>query len=171
MLSDRGGFDLNGPNRCELATHDQWRQVRSRLGPDPLRADADPTQVWARVHRSRKAIGALLLDQAVIAGVGNIYRSEVLHQLDIHPNRPGTDVSRVEFDDLWALLVELMQVGVRYNRIVIADPADVGKPRSRMRRDERLYVYKKPHCFYCATPIETWLLAARKVFACPNCQT
>lgn len=170
VIGNEKAFDLNGPNCCELLSRPEWEAVRGRLGPDPLRDDADPEALWTRLQKSRGAIGALLLNQAVVAGVGNIYRSEVLHLLDIHPDRPANTLTREEFDAFWELLVELLEIGVKYNRIIIADPADVGKPRSRMTRQERLLVYKKPHCSYCESPIASWLLAARKVFACTKCQ-
>lgn len=163
-------FDLNGPNRCELLTPGETETLRERLGPDPLRPDADPERVWRRIHRSRAPIGTLLLNQSVIAGVGNIYRSEALHLLGVHPERPGAQLERDEFDRLWESLVELMSIGVRLNRIVIADPQQIGKPRSRMTRDERLRIYKKPACPDCGGPVTSWTLGARQAYACPACQ-
>ena len=67
-------------------------------------------------------------------------------------------------------MVSLLKIGVRYNRIIIAEPEEIGKPRSRMNRTERLLVYKQPYCGRCDTEIESWLLGARKIFACPTCQ-
>ncbi|MEM1303703.1 MAG: DNA-formamidopyrimidine glycosylase family protein [Planctomycetota bacterium] len=171
VIGDEKAFDLNGPNCCELLAPEKWEAVRNRLGPDPLRDDADPELLWDRMQRSRGAIGALLLNQAAVAGVGNIYRSEVLHLLDIHPDRPANSVTREEFDAMWELLVELLEIGVKHNRIIIADPEELGKPRSKMTRDERLLVYKKSHCSYCDAPIDSWECGARKVFACLACQT
>ena len=164
-------FDLHGPNRCELVTAAERQRHLDRLGPDPLRADADPERAWRRIARSRAPIGALLLNQEVIAGVGNVYRAEALHLLGIHPERAGRELSRAEFDALWARLVELLTIGVRYNRIIVADPDEVGKPRSRMRRDERLRIYKRPACPACAGPVGVWTCGARTVYACEACQT
>ena len=59
------------------------------LGPDPLRRDADPSGSSTPCSASRKPIGALLLDQSVIAGIGNVYRAELLYLAGIHPDRPG----------------------------------------------------------------------------------
>ncbi len=163
-------FDLVGPNRCELLTVRQWSDIRNRLGADPLRDDADPEVTWERIRRSRAAIGTLLLNQSVIAGVGNVYRSEVLHLLGIHPDRRGNSLSRDDFDQLWNTLVRLLKIGVRYNRIIIAEPAEVGKPRSRMNRAERLLIYKREQCVACEKPVQSWTLGARKVYACAQCQ-
>lgn len=163
-------FDLNGPNACELMTKKAADALLARLGPDPLRDNADPDRAWERIHRSRAAIGSLLLNQEVIAGVGNIYRSEVLYLLSISPELPGRELTPDQFDALWEKLQQLMAIGVQYNRIVIADPNKVGKPRGRMNRDERLLVYKHERCSRCGSKIKSWELGARTVYACPHCQ-
>jgi endonuclease-8 len=170
VVGDARGFDLNGPTACELYSRQDETRLLERLGADPLRPDADCERLWERLSRSRSAIGTLLMNQSVIAGVGNVYRSEVLHLLHINPNRIASTLTRSEFDEMWKLIVELLKIGKRYNRIIIADPEDVGKPRSRMNRNERLLVYKQSACSTCSTPITSWTLAARKVFACPVCQ-
>ena len=95
----------------------------ARLGPDPLKPRADPQPAWMRLSRSRTAIGALLMDQAVMAGVGNVYRAEVLYRAGLSPFRMGRDVSAAEFAALWADLVQLMRLGVRDGRIVTTLPA------------------------------------------------
>lgn len=164
-------FDLNGPNRCELLTPDAYRTLLDRLGPDPLRSDADPEQAWDRMRRSRAPLGTLLLNQSVIAGIGNVYRAEILHLLGIHPERPGRELDRSTFDRLWQLTVDLLQVGVRYNRIITVDRERAGKPLSRLNRGERLVCYKKTSCRDCGGKIRSWTLGARKMYACPRCQT
>lgn len=74
--------------------------MRNAGGPDPLRADADPEWVWARVRRSRRSIGSLLMDQKLFAGVGNIYRAEPLFRLGISPFLPGCELThpRIAFE-------------------------------------------------------------------------
>jgi endonuclease-8 len=163
-------FDLNGPNACELLAPIAAEQIRKRLGPDPLRADADPHIVWNRIRRSRAAIGSLLLNQSVIAGAGNIYRADVLFATGIHPERAGNSLTESDFNQLWATLTRLLKIGLQYNRIINRDPKDLGKPRSKMRQDERLLVYKRDQCLRCDELIETWTLAGRTIYACPRCQ-
>lgn len=163
-------FDLNGPNCCELLDLTGYQKHVDRLGPDPLRKDANPERSWARISRSKAAVGALLMNQEVIAGAGNIYRCEVLHLVGVHPERAGKDLDRGEFDAIWERLVELMKIGVKYNRIIIRGPDEVGKPFGRMTRDERLRIYKKEHCPVCGAAIAAWTMAGRKVYACPTCQ-
>src|SRR4051794_5474739 len=109
--------DLRGATACELVTARQRDQVLDRLGPDPLRADADWTRAWERVSRSRGPVGGLLMDQAVLAGVGNVYRAEVLFRHRLHPLRPGNTLRRAQFRSVWDDLVVLMCEGVRTGRI------------------------------------------------------
>ncbi|SCK18282.1 Fpg/Nei family DNA glycosylase [Streptomyces sp. WMMB 322] len=168
--------DLRGPTRCELITEDEQRAVEERLGPDPLRADADPERAWARVSRSRTTVAALLMDQKVVAGVGNVYRAEVLFRHGIDPYRPGRGLSRTEWDGIWADLVELMHEGVRNNRIDTVRPQHTPEAMGRAPRVDdhggEVYVYRRAGmaCHVCGEPVRTAGLAARNLFWCPACQ-
>jgi endonuclease VIII len=171
VVGKEHAFDLVGPNQCEIFTSQQLLESKARLGDDPLRSDANPDRVWARLQKSKKPIGALLLDQSIIAGIGNIYRAEILFLLGIHPNRASCSLDRTTFDHLWRTSVELLEVGVKYNRIITVRRSDAEKPLSRLNPEERLWVYKKPHCARCDGPVESWLLANRPIYACSQCQT
>lgn len=168
--------DLRGPTRCELITEDEKQAVEERLGPDPLRADADPERAWARVSRSRTTIAALLMDQKIVAGVGNVYRAEVLFRHGIDPYRPGRGLSRTEWDAIWADLVELMHEGVRNNRIDTVRPHHTPEAMGRAPRVDdhggEVYVYRRAGkaCHVCGEPVRTAALAARNLFWCPACQ-
>ena len=170
VVGDSHAFDLNGPTACELIAEGQRKAIVERLGADPLRKDADIERAWQRIRRSRAAIGKLLLDQSVIAGVGNVYRAEALFVNRLNPTRAGNSLSRDEFDALWNTIVEMLRVGVKYNRIITADPHVIGKSLSRMNRSERLLCYKKKFCPRCEAEVKTWDLGARTMYACPSCQ-
>mgnify|MGYP003418227343 CR=1 FL=1 len=166
------GTDLRGPTACELIDEAQMAAILARLGPDPLRADADPAPAWTRISKSRKAIGALLMDQSVLAGVGNVYRAELLFRHGIDPYRAGRDIEEIEFRLAWADLVELMKVGVRRGRIIVIRPEDDhGAPPYGPRRP-RTYVYRRAGepCRLCDTPIRTAEMEGRNLFWCPCCQ-
>ncbi|NEE25235.1 Fpg/Nei family DNA glycosylase, partial [Streptomyces sp. SID7982] len=92
-----------------LITEPEKRAIHERLGPDPLRGDENGERAWQRISRSRTTIAALLMDQKVIAGVGNVYRAEVLFRHGIDPYRTGRDLTRAEWDTIWSDLVELMR--------------------------------------------------------------
>jgi endonuclease VIII len=168
--------DLRGATACELMTEEQRVAVVARLGPDPLRPDADPEAAWARVNRSRAPVGTLLMDQSVVAGVGNVYRAEVLFRHRIHPLRPGNTLRRRQFDAIWADLVALMAEGVRSGRIDTVRPEHTPEAMGREpRRDDHggeVYVYRRhdQSCHVCGTRVRTEVLAARNSFWCPRCQ-
>lgn len=170
VVGQEAAFDLNGPTACELLTKDEVESIFHRLGPDPLRSDSSVEEAVRRIRKSRRAIGKLLMDQSVIAGIGNIYRAEILHLLCIHPDTPGNALPEEQVVQIWDLAKELLKIGKRYNRIIIADPEQVGKPRSRMNRNERLLIYKKPTCYRCDASVEHWKMDGRTVYACPVCQ-
>ncbi len=128
MIGTEYGTDLRGPTVCEIIDAGAVDDVVARLGPDPLRPDADPASAWKRITKSRRTIGGLLMDQTIIAGVGNVYRSELLYRHHIDPFRPGTQIDADEFAAMWADLVALMKVGVRRGKIVVV------RPRTRPRR-------------------------------------
>lgn len=170
VVSEERAFDLNGPTACELLTKTEIAALLDRLGEDPLRDDADPDVAWTKISRSRSAIGGLLLNQAVIAGIGNVYRAEILFLLGMHPATKGNTLTRGEFDEIWKLTTDLLKIGKRYNKIIVANPDEVGKPRSKMNRTERLLIYKKKFCGKCETQVDILNIAARKIYACPVCQ-
>ncbi|MGD9621461.1 MAG: Fpg/Nei family DNA glycosylase [Mycolicibacterium sp.] len=172
MLGTEYGTDLRGPTVCEVIETAQIADVVAKLGPDPLHNDADPSSSWRRISKSSRPIGALLMDQGVIAGVGNVYRSELLYRHRIDPLRPGASITAAEFDAMWTDLVALMKVGVRRGKIVVVRPEhDHGAPSYRTGRP-RTYVYRRAGepCRVCDATIHTTLLEGRNLFWCPCCQ-
>ncbi|SOJ56281.1 Endonuclease 8 1 [Mycobacterium simulans] len=172
MVGAEYGTDLRGPTVCEVIDEGQVSDVVARLGPDPLRNDADPAWAWARIAKSRRPIGALLMDQTVIAGVGNVYRSELLFRHRIDPYRTGQRISDAEFNAAWTDLVALMKIGLRGGKIIVVHPEhDHGPPSYRPGRP-RTYVYRRAGepCRVCGATIHTATLDGRNVFWCPTCQ-
>ena len=166
-------WHLSGPQTCRLVDPMEVDEIIDSLGPDPLRPSADPERFVERASRSRKAIGGLLLDQQVIAGIGNVYRAEILLLLGVHPARPAKDVDRETLQAIWDLTVELLRIGVRLNRIVTVTGEDAGfVTPGRLRRADALYAYKrdgKP-CRRCADTIVIGSVANRSIWWCPTCQ-
>lgn len=176
-LASPGAYaDLRGPTTCALITDGEKQAIHDRLGPDPLRSGDDPDKAWRRISRSRTTIAALLMDQKVIAGVGNVYRAEVLFRHGVDPYRAGRDLTRTEWDAIWADLVALMREGVRNNRIDTVRPEHTPEAMGRPPRVDdhggEVYVYRRAHlpCHICDGEIRTAELAARNLFWCPTCQ-
>ncbi|WP_067828883.1 Fpg/Nei family DNA glycosylase [Nocardia inohanensis] len=166
------GTDLRGPNACEILLEPEVDALTARLGPDPLRPDADPDRAWDRIRRSKRSIGALLMDQKVLAGVGNVYRAEILFRHGISPDRPGTALSHEEWNAMWSDLVALMKVGVRRGKMHVVRPEhDHGAPSYAPDRP-RTYVYRRvgEPCRLCGTTVLHSVLEGRNLFWCPACQ-
>lgn len=168
--------DLRGAIVCDLVGATKRAQVLARLGPDPLRPDADPDLAWRRISRSHRPIGDLLMDQAVLAGVGNVYRAEVLFRHRIHPLRPGSTLRVGQWRAMWTDLVELMAEGVRTGRIDTVRPEHtpeaMGRPPRKDDHGGEVYVYRRTSmpCLVCGSIIKTGELGGRNTFWCPRCQ-
>ena len=173
LVSDTAWTDLRGATACELYTPEDVDTLLARLGPDPLatrRSPADAQRAYARIARSRSPIATLLMDQSVLAGVGNVYRAELLFRHRLDPYRPGRDVPAELWQEMWTDLVTLMRAGVKAGRIVTTRPED--RPRGRVTRATAHYVYRRTGlpCRVCGTAVRTEVLAARNLFWCPSCQ-
>ena len=163
---------LAGPTACELIDPPHEARIRARLGPDPLRRDADPERVYAALQRRAIPIGAALLDQSIVAGVGNVYRAEALFVLGVNPELPSKLLPRETFDALWATLVRMLREGVKVGRIITVDPAELGISRRAMKLEDWRYVYRRADlpCRRCGATVVSSTLAARTMYACPQCQ-
>jgi len=164
-------IDLRGPTACTIGSPDDREAILARLGPDPLRADSDPESAVGRIHRSRRAIGALLLDQSVIAGIGNVYRAELLFVHGIHPERPGSSCTPEEIRSLWDTAASMLRAGVSAGRIVTVDRAELGLPSGkRIPRGEATYAYGRRSCIRCDSTIRSADVGGRRCYWCPTCQ-
>ena len=116
---------------------------------------------------SKKSVGLLLMDQGFFAGVGNIYRAEILFVARVHPSAPGRHLTRNEFDRVWAASVRLMQRGYETGSILTVEPheaAALGRPALRR------WIYNMPTCGRCMGRVAAWDVAGRTCYACPACQ-
>lgn len=170
--------DLRGAVACELLAPPEIDALLARLGPDPIRDDADGDRAWARITRSRRAIGALLMDQSVLAGIGNVYRAELLHRGALDPHLPGRDLGRGAWHRLWRDTCDLMAVGAATGRIW-TDDAQLASVRDLLVRGEpvprwrpRYAVYRRTGraCPRCSAVVVREQLAGRALHWCPGCQ-
>lgn len=168
--------DLRGATQCDLIGTAKRDVILAQLGQDPLRPEADPERAWARISRSHRPIGDLLMDQTVLAGVGNVYRAEILFRHKLHPLRPGNTLRRSQFLGLWTDLVELMAYGVLTGRIDTVRPEHtpeaMGRPPRKDDHGGEVYVYRRhgQDCLVCGARVRTEILLGRNLFWCPRCQ-
>jgi formamidopyrimidine-DNA glycosylase len=112
------------------------------------------------------------MDQTVLAGVGNVYRAELLFRHGVSPFRPGRAVDEALWARMWADLVTLMRAGVRLGRIVTTRPEDRSRRRGVPTREDAHYVYRRTGepCRICGTDVRTEPMVGRNLYWCPVCQ-
>jgi len=166
--------DLRGATACELLTPVERATILGRLGPDPLRPGADPDLAWERIRRSRAPIGGLLMDQSVVAGIGNVYRAELLFRHRVDPFRPGQSLRARQWQEMWADLVALMADGVSTGRIDTVRPEDLTDAEIAHVGPRRghSYVYRRAGepCRVCGGRVRTATLQTRNLYWCGTCQ-
>ena len=147
-----------------IGTMELYEEKEAELGPDPLRPDADPERFFAKMDTARggaKPVGLALMDQSWIAGVGNIYRAEILFRAGVHPEEPCSALSRDARTRIWNESVVCLQRGFETGSILTVDPAE-GLPEPWKRR----YIYNHKACGRCGGPVLSWDMANRTAYAC-----
>jgi endonuclease-8 len=168
---------LHGPQWCRTVTTPEREAVIATSGPDPLRPDADPDVGFQRLQRSKKSIAALLMDQRIAAGVGNIFRAEVLFRHRLRPTTPGCEVDRHTWQVVWEDLVGLMHTAVEVGRIDTVMDEHSPEAQHRAPRVDphggEVYVYRRAGqpCLVCGRAVRTAALEGRNLYWCPGCQT
>jgi endonuclease-8 len=175
-VASSGWTDLRGPTACEVIAPSEVDAVLARLGPDPLQRGADGGRAFERIRRSRAPLAGLLLDQQVLAGIGNVYRAELLYRHRLDPFRPGTSLRQGRWREMWDDLVALMAEGVRTGRIDTVRPEHtpeaMGRPPRRDDHGGEVYVYRRTGqpCLVCGRAVRTGVLQGRNLFWCSRCQ-
>jgi endonuclease-8 len=164
-------IELRGPMDCTVYTQAKWAKLLERLGPDPLNGDG-PEVFVAKVRKSKKPIGALLMDQSVAAGVGNIYRAELLFRARLSPFVLGKDVPEKTLRGIWKDAFPLMKAGMIDRRIITTLGKDRPGGKGKVLKEEAHYVYRRhgKECFVCGTKILKKDMAGRNLYWCPVCQ-
>lgn len=166
LVSDTHFIDINGPTICEVLAKEQAKMLIDRLGPDVLRWDANPNLAFNRITKSKVSIGRLIMDQSVMAGIGNIYRTEILWRQLIHPETCGKFIDRTAFDQIWDDAKALLTIGVKRNAIITVDDAR----QSKSRYGERVNIFAKDNCPTCKGKIRSFKIDGRRTFVCEFCQ-
>jgi endonuclease VIII len=163
--------ELRGPMDCSIYTNEKWDALVKKLGPDPLNGDG-PEKILPKLAKSRKSIAELLMDQTFFAGVGNIFRAELLFRAKVSPFRQGKDVEEKLIRSIWKDAVSLMPAAMVDRRIVTTKAADRPHKRGKALKEEAHYVYRRNGlpCFICDTAVKKQELAGRNLFWCPTCQ-
>jgi formamidopyrimidine-DNA glycosylase len=157
-----------------LLQPDQVASILSRLGPDPIHLVANPEQAWNKIRKSSKSIASLLMDQSVIAGIGNVYRAELLFRSGTSPFTPGSQIDRKKFESIWKDSVELLKLGAIDGKIRTVKPEHMSEKEIKVHGcSQNSYVYKQTggHCRICGDIVKQEKHAGRELYWCPTCQS
>ena len=126
-----------------------------------------------KIRKRKTPVGALMMDQTIAAGIGNIYRAELLFRARLSPFAAGNTVPEATLKAIWKEAIPLMKAGMVDRRIITTKPKDRPTKKTGLPlKDEAHYVYRrqgKP-CLICGTKILTKVMAGRNLFWCPQCQ-
>ncbi|MEO5535375.1 MAG: DNA-formamidopyrimidine glycosylase family protein [Pseudolysinimonas sp.] len=174
LLTPVAVADLRGPTACDVQTVEEVDAVIARLGPDPLvDGPSGEEDFVVNVRKRAVPIGQLLMDQEVVAGIGNVYRAELLFRARLDPYRLGKDVPEELLRELWRDWTHLLTVGVETGQMLTMDGLDGDELlRAKASRDDRHWVYHRTGepCRVCGTPIAMAEMATRNLYWCPKDQ-
>ena len=139
-----------------------------RLGPEP--DELDPTAFAAAVRASKRPVKATLLDQAVAAGVGNIYADEALHRAGLHPERRGPTLTVAECDRLRVAVAGVIAFAIDHRGSTIRDYIGGSGLKGRFQDEHRVYGRGGEPCRTCGTAIQVVRVGGRSSHFCPACQ-
>lgn len=150
-------------------------RVLAKLGPEPLSPEFSPAVLGEKLARRRAAVKALLLDQAIVAGVGNIYADEALFRAHIHPARPGDSLDQTELTQLHAAVCQVLEEGIARQGSSLGGSAlqNYIRPsgeQGSFQEEHRVFRRTGCGCYTCQTPIERIVIAQRSTHYCPVCQ-
>lgn len=141
----------------------------SELGPEPLKAGFDAAYLADQCQHRRRPIKALLMDNQVVVGVGNIYASESLFRAGIHPLTPADQLREDQLQSLVGEVKSILREAIRRGGTTISDYLGSGQGG---RFQQRLAVYGRAgeNCLVCERPVQSAVLGGRSTFYCPHCQ-
>ena len=140
------------------------------LGPEPFADQFNGEYLW-RVSRGRTAaIKNLLMDQRIVAGVGNIYASEILFRARVRPSRRAGRATRAELERIAAITVEVLREAIGSRGTTFRSYRDSRGQPGRFASKLRVYDREGQPCLECATPIRAVVIGQRSSFFCPRCQ-
>ncbi|GAA1259725.1 Fpg/Nei family DNA glycosylase [Arthrobacter pascens] len=174
LASDHGWADLRGATTCAAITEAEAEAVLRRLGPDPLHNVNGGRDAFIKRLTARSTpLATLLMDQKVIAGIGNVYRAEVLFRQRIDPLLPGRSLTASAAGRVWDDTAAVMADGVRDGRIITTTAGYWSEPNSLPPSEEAHFVYRRhgQPCRVCGTAVALAEHAARKLYWCPTCQS
>jgi formamidopyrimidine-DNA glycosylase len=141
-----------------------------RLGPEPLGEEFSPEELGQRLAPRKLPLKCALLDQTVVAGLGNIYADESLFRAGLSPERVANSLSSEELRRLYISICEVLQEGINANGTSFRDYRDANGDRGAFQRELRVYGRGGEACMQCGRPLAKKRMGGRTTVFCSNCQ-
>lgn len=154
--------------RIAYLAGERFRRELSRFGSDPL--DSGASGFIAQISGRKARIKALLLDQRVLRGVGNIYADESLWRAKIHPARIAANLGKAQMRMLFASLQKILRQAITLRGSSISDFLDADGQPGEYQLHHQVYGREGKDCFRCKSQIRRGVVGGRSSFYCPNCQ-
>lgn len=162
--------DVRRFGRLAAISEEAYGEWSRRLGPEPLSPAFDPASLMDSLQRSRSPIRSWLLDQAKVAGIGNIYANEALWHAGIHPRSPASDIRGESVVRLHGAIRRVLTDAIDAGGTTLKDYRTADGWRGSYGGSLRVYGREGLPCPECDTPIERGVLSGRSTFFCPRCQ-
>ena len=146
------------------------RRVIKKLGPEPLEADFTPQVLAQRLNHRQAPVKALLCDQSVIAGIGNMYADEALYAARIHPLRTGASLSPDELARLHQVIQQILWAAIRNKGASIVNYYRPGGEKGTAHFEFKVAHGRGKTCAVCGSPIQRITVRNRGTYFCPRCQ-
>jgi formamidopyrimidine-DNA glycosylase len=160
--------DIRRFGRIRILTNGARETLLAEFGLDPLEASEE--EFDASIHSRRARIKALLLDQHVLRGIGNIYTDESLWRARIHPMRLGGKLKDEELHRLFTSVQQVLKEAIRLRGSSVSDYVDSNGQPGEFQLRHRVYMREGKKCFRCSTLIRRASVAGRSSYYCPRCQ-
>ena len=162
--------DLRKFGYIRLIGEEELSNIYAEYGPEPFSKAFSPDYLQTLFAKKKQAIKKVLMDQANVAGIGNIYADEILWAAKINPETPANTLTSGQFDSIYKFTREILKKAIELRGTSSSDYRDTKGEKGRY--EARLNAYRRTGlpCKRCQTPIERITLGGRGTHFCPNCQ-
>jgi len=156
--------------KVELWKTNELKKEFEKLGPEPLEKGFTFAKLKQRLAGKKGKVKQVIMDQAVIAGVGNIYASEALWEAKIHPEKPVLKLTEQELENLYKAIKKVLELGIKLGGESFSDYRKFDGTKGDFDSERKVYRREGQKCKRCGTKIKRLVVGQRSAFYCPFCQ-
>ncbi len=153
-----------------LATREEMKKAKDRFGPEPINSDFDHEEFATKLRRRKTPVKAALLDQTLVAGLGNIYVDEVLFRAQVKPTRRADKVTKAEATTIATASADVLNESIKVGGTTFQYFKDTGGKNGNYKDYLQVFGRQGQPCLVCGTEIKKIRVAGRGTHFCPHCQ-